>query len=133
MCSKIGETDWAKIGRFTGISERELTNKGLDQVKSTAAMLVGPGKLLDPDRLARIYVSPRKRAVKTFELLLPTPLNVVSEKVRFTEDIAEWGYGRYEGMKNLAIRDERKEKGLDIEREWDIWVDGCEQGEYVVS
>lgn len=109
-----------------------MTKKGLDQIESTAALLVGPGKLLDPDRLARVYVSPRKRAVKTFELLLPTPSDVVSEKVRFTEDIAEWGYGKYEGMKNPAIRDERKKRGLDSEREWDIWIDGCEQGEYVV-
>ncbi len=26
----------------------------------------------------------------------------------------------------------RKERGLDWEREWDIWRDGCEGGEYVV-
>jgi hypothetical protein len=29
------------------------------------------------------------------------------------------------------IRARRKEKGLDREREWNIWRDGCEGGEYI--
>ena len=34
-------------------------------------------------------------------------------------------------MKTKAIRELRKSHGLDQEREWDIWRDGCEDGEYV--
>lgn len=34
-------------------------------------------------------------------------------------------------MKTKAIRELRKSHGLDQDREWDIWRDGCEDGEYV--
>lgn len=37
----------------------------------------------------------------------------------------------YEGKLTKEIRAMRKERGLDGEREWDIWRDGCEAGEYV--
>lgn len=92
---------------------------------------MGSRKLLDPERLTHVYVSPRKRAVQTFEILLPSSFSKGSEKVSYTEDIAEWNYGSYEGMKNLDIREKRKNNGLDTERAWDIWTDGCEEGEYV--
>jgi len=46
-----------------------------------------------------------------------------------TEDIREWEYGAYEGLLTAQIRATRKEHGLDKERPWDIWVDGCEEGE----
>ncbi|KAH6620165.1 histidine phosphatase superfamily [Boeremia exigua] len=121
-----GETDWAKDGRFTGITDRELTEKGEAQISSASATLVGDGKVIDMRRLRQIYVSPRKRAVRTAELLLPLGFKFDSEEVVFTEDIAEWNYGHYEGLKDMEIRQLRKEKGLDNEREWDIWTDGCQ-------
>ncbi|KAH7397414.1 putative phosphoglycerate mutase [Pyrenochaeta sp. MPI-SDFR-AT-0127] len=124
-----GETEWAKSGRFTGSTEMELTQPGIAQVRSTASKLVGTGKLLDPYRLAHVFVSPRVRAVKTFELLLPNPAIVVPENVTYTDDITEWDYGNYEGLKDQEIRALRKSKGLDQEKEWDIWSDGCEGGE----
>ena len=100
----------------------------------TAETFVGPGKLLDPDRVAHVFVSPRARAVKTYQLLLPPASGIIAaEKVTFTEDITEWDYGDYEGLKDQEIRELRKNKGLDLEREWDIWSDGCENGEYVVT
>ncbi|KAK3897891.1 histidine phosphatase superfamily [Staphylotrichum tortipilum] len=102
------------------------------QVSSTAATLVGAGKLLDPSRLAHIFISPRRRARRTFELLLLSPSFGAAdwkEKITYTEDIAEWDYGDYEGLKVGEIRKLRKERGLDQEMEWDIWRDGCEGGE----
>ncbi|KPM46541.1 hypothetical protein AK830_g61 [Neonectria ditissima] len=127
-----GETEWAKSGRYTGITDIELTPKGVRQVSSTAAKLVGTGKLVDPGRIARVFVSPRRRATKTFELLgiPPSPGAAEGEReVTYTEDIAEWTYGDYEGLKTGEIRALRKKRGLDQEREWDIWMDGCEGGE----
>ncbi|KAL5436034.1 hypothetical protein PMIN06_010955 [Paraphaeosphaeria minitans] len=96
-------------------------------VSSAAARLVGAGRHLDPFRLVHVFVSPRVRAVKTFELLLPAS-GVVAE-VTYTEDITEWGYGDYEGLKDEEIRLLRKKRGLDVEREGDIWSGGCEGGE----
>lgn len=89
---------------------------------------MGAGKLLDPLRLAHVFVSPRMRAVRTFELLLAPSSGVVAG-VTYTEDIAEWNYGDYEGLKDHEIRSLRKQRGLDLERRWNIWSDGCEGGE----
>lgn len=124
-----GETTWAKSGRFTGTTDIELTEAGAKQVSLAATRLVGAGKLLDPLRLAHVFVSPRVRAVRTFELLLPPSPGVVAGKVTYTEDIAEWNYGDYEGLKDQETRLLRKQRGLDLERRWDIWSDGCEGGE----
>lgn len=128
---RIGETEWARLGRFTGITDLELTQAGVAQVSSAAATLVGNGKLLDPHRLAQVFVSPRVRAVTTLQLLLPD-CNIIADKIIYTERIAEWHYGDYEGLTALQISDLRKHKGLDQSREWDIWRDGCEGGEYVL-
>lgn len=69
--------------------------------------------------------------MKTFELLsLPPSSSAEGWKVTYTEDIAEWDYGNYEGLKTGEIKELRKQKGLDKEREWNIWRDGCEGGEY---
>lgn len=122
-----GETTWAKSGRYTGRTEIDLTPIGAVQVSATAMMLVGPGKLLDPSRLVHVFVSPRKRATRTFELLLSGA--VEKSNVTLTEDIAEWDYGDYEGLKAEEIRNLRKERGLDMVTKWDIWRDGCEGGE----
>lgn len=134
----VGETEWAKIGRYTGITDLELTPFGVEQVAGTAALLVGHKKLIDPARVCHIWVSPRKRAQQTFRCLFgsddsSTCGSVCDDKVTITEDIAEWDYGDYEGMLEGEIRQKRKDAGLDGEREWSIWRDGCEGGEYVAD
>jgi broad specificity phosphatase PhoE len=101
-----------------------LTEKGTDQVRATKEIVYGKGKLIDPAQLAKIYVSPRKRASQTFDILTggEGPKEV-------TEELAEWEYGLYEGLLTKQIRAARKERGLDKVKEWDIWRDGCEEGE----
>jgi len=122
-----GETEWAKLGRQTGKTDIPLTPLGLKQVQTTASLLVGPGKLLDPAKLAHIFVSPRKRALQTLEGL---GLGEKGVQVTTTEDMAEWDYGDYEGMLVSEIRKRRREKGLDKEGSvWNVWRDGCEGGE----
>ena len=80
---------------------------------------------------ARIYVSPRKRDQQTFRLLFRGDIRDVdiADKVVFTDDIAEWDYGDYEGLVVQEIHARRREKGLDQEREWNIWRDGRDGGE----
>jgi probable phosphoglycerate mutase len=36
----------------------------------------------------------------------------------------------YEGLLTKEIRSKRQSNGLDSDRNWDIWRDGCEDGEY---
>lgn len=77
-----------------------------------------------------MIVSPRIRARRTYELLFDGPLRQdVEEKVEISEDIREWEYGAYEGLLTAQIRAARKERGLDADRPWNIWADGCEDGE----
>ncbi|KAL4935988.1 hypothetical protein BDV06DRAFT_233805 [Aspergillus oleicola] len=124
-----GETEWSQSGQFTGTTDIELTEAGATQVSSAAARLVGHRKFLDPLRLAHVFVSPRSRAVKTFELFLGPFLSSIKGKTTYTEDIAEWKYGAYEGFTDEQTRSLRKKKGLDQAQEWSIWRDGCEDGD----
>ncbi|KAI6905087.1 phosphoglycerate mutase-like protein [Hortaea werneckii] len=119
-----GETEWSMSGQYTGKTDIPLTAHGEEQVASTAKFMYGPGRLIDPAKVAKVFVSPRKRAVRTYELLSGS-----NEGFETTESLAEWDYGQYEGMKTKAIRELRKSHGLDQDREWDIWRDGCEDGE----
>jgi sedoheptulose-bisphosphatase len=61
--------------------------------------------------------------------LFAEKLAIDGDRVRIDEGVREWEYGLYEGLKTKAIRDQRKSRGLDREKEWDIWRDGCEEGE----
>ena len=127
-----GETEWTKNGRYTGITELDLTEDGVQQVRGSGQMVVGPGKLIDPAQLAHVFISPRKRAQMTFGLLFDGAGKDALEregKISTTEELAEWDYGRYEGLLTEEIRARRKEQGLDQDRPWDIWRDGCESGE----
>lgn len=130
--ARHGETEWSKNGRYTGCTDLELTDYGVKQVQATSTSLVGAGKLIDPSKLTRVFVSPRKRAQTTFNLLVPNDIEdrLASEKkVTTTGDLAEWDYGEYEGLLTKEIRERRRVHGLDTERPWDIWRDGCEGGE----
>ncbi|CAG8970813.1 hypothetical protein HYALB_00001600 [Hymenoscyphus albidus] len=127
--ARHGETEWTKNGRYTGSTELDLTLNGIKQATSTAAQLVGPGNLIDYNRLIQIFVSPRKRAQQTFQHLFGIETAASLDKVELTEDITEWDYGEYEGMVVNDIRETRREKELDRKKKWDIWRDGCEGGE----
>jgi broad specificity phosphatase PhoE len=125
----IGETEWSASGRFTGITDIDLTPRGIAQVTSAAQKLVGYGKLIDPDRLVCVVASPRRRAMTTLKLLLPQFCETGEEKVIITEKITEWNYGRFEGMTKNEIIARKKKEGWNEERQWDVRLDGCEGGE----
>ncbi|KAH7040953.1 phosphoglycerate mutase [Microdochium trichocladiopsis] len=138
--ARHGETEWTISGQCTGnTADIPLTARGEDQVRATAALLVGAGKLIDPARLARVFCSPRQRAVRTMELLLGEEDAAAARasaskgdrtehasRVVLTEDIREWDYGAYEGLRPGEIAERRRSQG---KGKWDIWVDGCEDGE----
>ncbi|KIX09059.1 uncharacterized protein Z518_00137 [Rhinocladiella mackenziei CBS 650.93] len=126
-----GETEWSRNGRYTGITDLPLLSEGEERVRETASVVFGPGRLIDPNKLSAIICSPRKRAQQTLELLLDrvpdrAAKEAIAGKITTTEDIAEWGYGDYEGLWIEQIRQLRQERGLDQERPWNIWRDGCE-------
>lgn len=118
-----GQTEWSVNGRHTGISDIPLTPAGEGQVKATAEKLVGEGRLIDPNNLCTVFVSPRQRAHNTFHILFEnvpkTPHHVLTEEVR------EWDYGDYEGLLTSEI--------LERSPGWDGWKDGYAGGESVES
>lgn len=142
-----GETEWSLDGRHTGTTDIPLTTNGEKRVRATGRALVGPDRLIVPKNLAHIYVSPRKRAQRTLELLGlgaqgPMPWKehgdvaecvtgegqgATEAKVEVTDAVREWEYGDYEGITSQEIRRRREEQGLGAE--WDIWRDGCPGGE----
>jgi broad specificity phosphatase PhoE len=87
------------------------------------------------------YVSPRKRAQRTLELLElgcaeklpwqekrahPDAGIRTHAAVEVTNDIREWDYGDYEGVTSKEIKAQRAKDGLPP---WDIWRHGCPGGE----
>jgi broad specificity phosphatase PhoE len=98
-----------------------LTKNGELQISSSAEKVVGPGKIIDPALLAHVFISPRTRARRTYELLFDGPSRQMLEgRTEITEDIREWEYGMYEGLLTAQIRKGRSERGLDTERPWNI-------------
>jgi len=124
---------YLRISDQTGRTDIPLTERGREQIKSKASFLVGEGsasrwifgcllaclivlslELIDTVNLCTVLVSPRRRAHDTFHLLtdhLPQTPNHV-----FTEDVREWDYGDYEGLKPHEIRAKQPN--------WSIWTDG---------
>ena len=111
------------------MTDINLTAEGVAQVSSAASKLVGAGKLIDPSHLTHVFVSPRLRATRTFDLLLSSS-DSLAGRVTYTERIAEWDYGDYEGLDKQQVKALRERDGLHVP--WTIWSDGCEGGEYVM-
>ena len=150
-----GETEWSLNQQHTGSTEVPLMSNGEQQVKSSAKMYFGDNKMVQPKNLSHMwglisvvnaldilltswsYCSPRVRARRTLELLnigvkVPsdpsTPL-VSHPAVAITDLLKEWDYGDYEGLTVAEVRKLRNSRNLDQHRPWNIWRDGCENGE----
>ena len=103
-----GETPWSLAARHTGVTEVALTTHGETQARAlrpwTAAI-----------SFAHVFTSPRLRARATSELA------GLGDQMKIEPDLAEWGYGDYEGRRSVDIRAGRPG--------WDIFCDGCPNGE----
>ncbi|WP_067970781.1 acid phosphatase [Mycolicibacter icosiumassiliensis] len=108
-----GETEWSQSGRHTGRTDLELTEVGRRQAVAARATLT---KLALDNPL--VICSPRRRAQVTAEL---AGLHVDE----ISDDLAEWDYGRYEGLTTAQIRES--------ESDWLIWTHGSAGGETVAQ
>ncbi|KAI5953669.1 hypothetical protein KGF54_003041 [Candida jiufengensis] len=103
-------------------------------MKKTGELLIGESQsqMIKPQNIVQIFSSPRKRARHTLELILEAVPPKIREKipVEYDDDLTEWNYGRYEGLKTAEIRKSRHDRGIDPpDHDWSIWSDGCEDGE----
>lgn len=108
-----GATEWSESGRHTGRTDLELTDTGRRQAVALRSALVTLG-LDNP----LVISSPRRRAQVTAEL---AGLHVDE----ISDDLAEWDYGRYEGLTTEQIRES--------ESDWLIWTHGSAGGETVAQ
>lgn len=105
-----GETDWARTGRHTGLTDIQLTARGRAQAVDLAPRLAGRP-------FARVLASPLSRALDT------ALLAGFADRVETDVDLVEWDYGADEGRTTEAIREERPG--------WTIWTDGPLGGEAI--
>lgn len=129
-----GQTEWSKSGQHTSVTDIDLTPFGVQQMKATGRALIGnnPLNMIRPQNITNIFTSPRLRAKHTAELLLEDIPKDFRDKIPVVvdEDLAEWNYGKYEGLKTAEIRQSRWDRGVDPpNHKWMIWSDGCEDGE----
>lgn len=102
-----GATDWSESGRHTSVTDLPLTPKGEAAARTLAPRLAG-------SHFDLVLTSPRQRARRT-AALAGFPDAVVDP------DLAEWGYGDYEGITTAQIREQVPD--------WTVWSRPCPGGE----
>ncbi len=108
-----GATEWSANGRHTGRTDIALTEVGMRQAQATAPLL---DFWLDGDTPV-VYTSPLARAAETASLALP---QYPAERV---DALAEYDYGRYEGLTSSEI--------LALDPDWNLFTGGCPGGESI--
>ena len=103
-----GETAWSRSGQHTGRTDLPLTPRG-------ESMARGLATTLHDIPFSLVLTSPRLRARSTCALA------GLGGAAQIEPDLAEWGYGGYEGLRTSEIREQHPA--------WDVWADGCPHGE----
>jgi broad specificity phosphatase PhoE len=103
-----GDTAWSVTGQHTGLTDLPLTCQGQEHARRLK------------DRLkdivfAKVLTSPLQRARSTCALA------GFSSVAEIENDLVEWDYGKYEGLRSAEIRAERPG--------WDLFRDGAPGGE----
>ena len=106
--ARHGETPWTISGQHTGLTDLPLTERGERNARRLEERLRGLS-------FTKVFTSPLQRARRTCELAgFGSVANV-------DQDLVEWNYGDYEGLRTAEIRAKRPD--------WDLFRDGCPGGE----
>ena len=103
-----GETAWSLSGQHTSRTDIPLTANGEAQARAL-------GPRLRELSLHAVLTSPRLRARTTCELA------GLSLQASIDDDLSEWDYGDFEGLRSSDI--------LKTNPGWNLWTDGCPNGE----
>lgn len=103
-----GETAWSQEGRHTGISDIPLNDRGRAEASALQPVLAG-------QKFQLVLTSPLQRARETCRLA------GFGDRAQLRPDLAEWDYGRYDGLTSAEIKLERPD--------WSLWRDGGPGGE----
>jgi broad specificity phosphatase PhoE len=89
-----GETDWNAEKIFRGRADIELNANGIKQAELLAQYLAD-------EKIAAVYSSPMKRAVKTAEIIArPQRINVMS-----APGLLDFDYGQWQGLSHHAVKE----------------------------
>ena len=102
-----GETAWSRDRLHTSVTDVPLTPAGVEAARALGARLVGRVFTL-------VLTSPRSRARRSAEL-------AGFPEAQVDEDLAEWNYGRYEGVSTAQIRE--------TDPGWTVWSHPAPGGE----
>ena len=108
MLVRHGETLWSLSGRHTSTTDLPLTAEG-----ERRALAMQP--FLADRNFGLVLCSPRLRARRTCELI------GWGSRAQTTEDLAEWNYGRYEGLTTPEIQKTAPS--------WTVFTQPCPDGE----
>ena len=103
-----GETDWSRSKQHTGRQDIPLNEAGRREGERLRHRLAAWP-------FAHVLVSPLSRARDTCVLA------GLADRAVLRPDLMEWDYGAYEGRTRADILRERPD--------WNLWRDGCPQGE----
>jgi probable phosphoglycerate mutase len=106
--ARHGETAWSLTGQHTGLTDLPLTERGERNARNLGPRLAGL-------TFAKVFTSPLQRATRTCEL------SGFAAGSEVDQDLVEWDYGKYEGLRTVEIHDKRPE--------WQLFRDGCPGGE----
>jgi probable phosphoglycerate mutase len=110
--ARHGETAWTITGQHTGLTDLPLTAQGENNAR-------GLGERLKGIEFAKVLTSPLQRARRTCELA------GFGASAEVDNDLVEWNYGEYEGLRSAEIR--AKPPG------WHLFRDGAPGGESPVQ
>lgn len=103
-----GETEWSVSRQHTGRTDIPLTARGEDEARNLVPQL-------RTVKFSQVFTSPLQRARHTCELA------GLGSAAQTLEDLAEWDYGDYEGLRTADIHK--------VHADWNIFRDGCPGGE----
>ena len=106
--ARHGETAWTITGHHTGLTDLPLTPQGERNARALA-------ERLDGVTFTKVFTSPLQRARRTCELA------GFGSVAGVDDDLVEWNYGAYEGLRTVDIHAQRPD--------WQLFRDGCPGGE----
>lgn len=106
--ARHGETAWTITGQHTGLTDLPLTRQGESNAR-------GLGERLNGLVFAKVFTSPLQRARQT------SALAGFGQVAEVDDDLVEWNYGDYEGLRSTEIRAKRPD--------WELFRDGVPGGE----
>jgi broad specificity phosphatase PhoE len=107
-----GETEWSRSGQHTGRTDVPLTEEGRRQA-------IAVGAALREWEFALVLTSPLSRALESCRLA------GFGDVARIRDELREWDYGEYEGLRTVEVREERPG--------WTLWSGGVPRGESVAQ